>query len=139
MASSTENVGADAAVKVRCLAPIELSCVLKTPIGALKLVANPEGICAVKWLFGKYCATEASTTIKSPSLKAERKGRDITTNLESISAETPEQKQALDHLRVGINWISAYFDGSLLKSNIPRPPLVFPMKGISSTCVHVPL
>ena len=82
-----------------------------SPLGVLKLVANPDGICAVKWLSGKHECEGGSADSR----------RQNATLAENTSA-------AAIHLKACTTWLDAYFDGSLLKHNPPRPPLVFPTK-----------
>ncbi len=88
--------------------------VYKTPIGELKLVANGEGMCAVKWLFGKH---SVSSRNKIP---------------EAVGKASADSSKAQEHLRACQRWLDAYFDGSLLaaKPAIPKPPLVLPDKSI---------
>ncbi len=87
---------------------MEKSIVHETPIGALKIVANDEGICAVKWLFGKYAV--------SPN--------------DSLDKVTYGTSKSNKHLRACQKWLNAYFDRSLLvtRPEIPKPPLVLPDK-----------
>lgn len=89
----------------------------KSPIGALKLVANSEGICAVKWLFGKHAVSHYEV----------KEDNNLDRVTEKISAET---SQPNEHLRVCQRWLDAYFEGSLLSAQpaIPTPPLVLPNK-----------
>ena len=94
-----------------------------SPLGALKLVANSDGICAVKWLSGKHeCEGGVSSSGGgSPVTGSSDNRRQNVTLAENTSA-------AAIHLKACTTWLDAYFDGSLLKDNPPRPPLVFPTK-----------
>ncbi len=96
---------------------MEESVVHKTPIGALKLVANNEGICAVKWLFGKHAVSQKEDNPDDKNISTQ-------TTLAGMSTEPKE------HLRVCQRWLDAYFDGSLLVARpaILKPPLVLPDK-----------
>ena len=113
----------------------ERTRIYSTPIGPLKLVANSKGICAVKWLLSKQ--QRSSTDDDGSSYEQSKTGKDTektSSSPDSIplavaSAVSPEERKALGHLRVCINWLDAYFDGTLLKFNPPRPPLVLPTEG----------
>ena len=105
---------------------MEESIVYKTPLGSLKLVANQEGICAVRWLFGKHASeTEQGPEAMVDPPVSEEKHSDVL-------ATKPQE-----HLSVCRRWLDAYFGGYLLKSNppIPRPPLVLPEKGMCAIVV----
>lgn len=95
---------------------MEETVVYKTPIGVLKLVANDEGMCAVKWLFGKHSVL---TRNESP---------------DTVGKASADSSKAQEHLRACRKWLDAYFDGSLLavKPAIPKPPLVLPDKSITA-------
>ncbi len=135
------------------MADIQLSCTYKSPIGPLKLVASPSGICTVRWLFGKQCQTEkVSPKASAVSEDAERRpgkrmrradspnGRpdavssckeiEPTCLAEATVEDSPEKELAAEHLRVCVNWLEAYFDGTLLHSDaIPKPALALPEGG----------
>ena len=105
---------------------MSLTYVYKSPIGPLKVVANEDGICAVKFLFGKQqdSTSKPMTVGKGKNLQLD----DPTEEEVSIAAleeDSSEKKQALEHLRVCIDWLDAYFGGSVLQSSPPRPQLVF--------------
>lgn len=90
-----------------------------SPLGALKLVANPDGICVVKWLSGKHeCEGGSSSGRESP----------VTGSSDSRQQNATVASAAAIHLKACTTWLDAYFNGSLLKDNPPRPPLVFPTK-----------
>lgn len=77
-------------------------------MGPLKLVANGDGISAVKFLFGRHGATWAAA--------------DVSTEGESVN-------EANIHLEACKKWLDAYFDGVLLgPQSPPRPKLVLPRK-----------
>ena len=84
-----------------------------TPVGTLKIVANPEGVCAVKWLSEKQ-SNPSSKPVKD-SQEGDKPG--------SVS-------KSQEHLKACQRWLDAYFDGSLVTENstLSRPPLVFPDK-----------
>lgn len=112
----------------------EVSTICVTPIGSLKLVAKAEGICAVKWLsVRRRDCGESAGGLEDDDTPTSVTVREVK-SLESTSDLSPEQAQAVEHLRVCVNWLKAYFDGSLLAANPPKPPLVFPMKG---TCTYI--
>lgn len=111
----------------------ELTRVYSTPIGPLKLVANAEGICTVKFLFGKQQSSPRDDgSHEVIGQKGSGKDTKHTSHSQgSVPSDTasPEERKALGHLEVCINWLDAYFDGSLLKLSPPKPPLVFPTEG----------
>jgi len=83
----------------------------QTPIGALKLVANAEGICAVKW---------------------DNHSPDGSHDNETHECTVFDLSKAKEHLRTCQKWLDAYFDGTLLtKPTINKPPVVLPNKGKS--------
>lgn len=106
---------------------MEDSVIYKTPLGPLKLVANREGICAVKWLFGKQTGLIQSRGPK-PKVALPVDGSEMT------PTSPPKLTEIQKHLNVCTRWLDAYFSGSLLKSecHILRPSLVLPQKGRSS-------
>ncbi len=127
-----------------------VSSVYRTPIGPLKLVANPKGICEVKWMFGKRYREQTSTvpdrpresriprrtdeprsTSERPGTGADSKEIVLTSLKGSVPEDSPEHKRALEHLRVCVNWLDAYFGGTLLLSDqtIPKPQLALPEGG----------
>ena len=100
------------------------SRVYSSPIGPLKLTATDEGILAVKYLFGKHKEVdpEAGNTAVKQAEHVEDKG-----SKDSVEA-------AESHLDTCSEWLDAYFQGSLLKSEAPPPPrpkLTLPQKGIN--------
>ena len=109
----------------------ELTRVYSTPIGPLKLVANAEGICAVKWLLKQQSSStgDGSEVFGSGKDGENKPHPQDSAPLETTPEVSPEERKALGHLEVCINWLDAYFDGSLLKFNPPKPPLVFPTEG----------
>lgn len=120
--------------------PVSLSCVYKTPIGPLELVAGPEGISAVRWLFGKHCQDQASVPDSPGPCMHEQDPSGLhvsavseceVTSKNSKAEDSLEKKRAMDHMRVCINWLNAYFDGTLLQSDkpIPKPELSLPDGG----------
>lgn len=86
------------------------SCMYESPVGQLKLEATAEGICSVKWL---------------------RDGEDED-QMQSEGSDVEDHALAKQHLNTCTKWLDAYFSGSLLKSPVPKPPLVIPMKGKST-------
>ena len=90
-----------------------MSCIYDSPVGRLRLEATQEGICAVRWLKDD----EESEKIRE--------------------SDSTDSALARRHLSTCTTWLSAYFNGSLLKSPVPRPPLVIPMKGMNTTSVSL--
>ena len=113
-------------------AEMEVSSVIyKTPIGPLKLEATAEGICAVKWLFGKH---STATTDQEQQQSAPTKETDDDTKANPAAIAVPvgasgSAAKADEHLQVCKTWLDAYFAGTLLESNPPKPPLVLPESG----------
>lgn len=100
------------------------SVVYLTPIGPLKLVANGDGMTAVKFLFGRHGATRVAADMadSSASEELEREGASGTVDRESGNKDN-------FHLEVCKKWLDAYFDGGLLGSHPPpRPKLVLARK-----------
>ena len=95
---------------------MEISCnhLYESPIGSLQLCATSEGICAVKWL-------------KSGEEREEVEDE------ETRSDGDKNYTIARQHIASCTRWLDTYFSGSLLKSPVPRPRLVLPMK---SKCMH---
>ena len=68
------------------------------------LEATPDGICSVRWI------------------------RDH--NEETVSDGPAEETVlARGHLTTCTTWLSAFFNGTLLKNPVPKPPIVIPKKG----------
>lgn len=108
------------------------SVVYKTPIGPLKLEATAEGICGVKFLFGKRSDSEQLSQTTGPGETLQPGDREASRAAMVARAQgTSEGSKAHDHLQVCQAWLDAYFAGTLLKSNppIPKPPLVLPPTG----------
>ena len=93
-----------------------------SPLGTLKLVANPDGICAVKWLSGKHECEGGGSPVTGSS-DSRRQNATLAENTSAASI----------HLKACTTWLDAYFNGSLLKDDPPRPPLVFPTKASEGT------
>jgi len=107
--------------KLESNAEDEVALVYRSPLGPLKLVANPDGICSVKWLFGKHREEPEGDAGQESHVKG---------SAPNGLQDTPDtsEKSAAGHLKVCTTWLDAYFNGSLLKDAPPRPPLVFPTK-----------
>ena len=105
----------------------EVALIYRSPLGPLKLVANPEGICSVKWLFGKHSEEPEGSGISTRDARQERRVTNSTANRLQDTPVTSEKSAAV-HLKVCTTWLDAYFNSSLLKDTPPRPPLVFPTK-----------
>ena len=92
----------------------EVSCVYRSPLGPLKLVANAEGMCEVKFLFcghgRKPLVSEGERDSSSPPAVVE------------LTKNNPETAQ---HLKTCSSWLDAYFNCTLDK-DVARPTLVFP-------------
>ena len=106
--------------------------IYKTPIGPLKLEATAEGISAVKWLFGKHSksksdsADHAEQGSTAPAIKEEDGGK---ASPSSVAVGASGSAKADKHLQVCKVWLDAYFAGTLLESNPPKPALVLPESG----------
>ena len=104
------------------------SVIYKTPIGPLKLEATDEGICAVKWLFGKHSDSERQPATGAPHAKKvdelEGDGRRA-----AVRKTRGAKCKADEHLQMCRCWLDAYFSGTLLQSDPPKPPLVLPTTG----------
>lgn len=109
---------------------MEVSSIYKTPIGPLKLEATAEGICAVKWLFGKHSKSKSDSAAdhEQPSTPIKEAGDDDTkaVAVPAVGASC----RADEHLEVCKTWLDAYFAGTLLESNPPKPALVLPESGM---------
>lgn len=81
------------------------------PIGPLKLVANGDGISAVKFLFGRHGGDWISPAFVAPVEGGER-----------ATAEKEATNQADFHLEVCKKWLDAYFGGHLLRPDTPPRP-----------------
>ena len=105
------------------------SAIYKTPIGPLKLEATAEGVCAVKWLFGKHSKSKAGSgdheQLSTPA-KGGDSGKD---NPAAVAVGTSSSARADEHLQICKTWLDAYFAGTLLESNPPKPALVLPESG----------
>lgn len=116
-----------------CDTLMEKSLIYKTPIGPLKLEASDEGICAVKWLFGKHSDSEQLPTgaASSPPVQSET-GVEHNAKQETATAAGGghTKRKAEQHLQDCQSWLDAYFSGTLLKTNPPKPQLVLPHTGI---------
>ena len=112
------------------------SLIYKTPIGPLKLEATAEGICAVKWLFGKHSKSQADSAEKlSTTTKTQKEEDGVKASPATIVTGTKgaprasSNAKADEHLQVCQAWLDAYFTGTLLQSNPPKPALVLPGSG----------
>ena len=104
--------------------------IYKSPLGPLKLEATAEGVCAVKYLFGKHSDSEATGL---PHTKPEKDRDGGPGQAGTVAEATPSSKRskAEEHLQVCQAWLDAYFAGTLLQSNpVPKPTLVLPSTGI---------
>ena len=91
---------------------MEISCsrLYESPVGSLELYATSEGICAVKWL------------------KSGKEEREEVQDKETRGDGDENYRIARQHIATCTSWLDAYFGESLLKSPVPRPRLVLPMK-----------
>jgi O6-methylguanine-DNA--protein-cysteine methyltransferase len=105
------------------------SAIYKTPIGPLKLEATTEGICAVKWLFGKHSKSKSDSAdneqLSTPAAKEDAKAVSA-----GVAVPVGSSGRANEHLEVCKAWLDAYFAGTLLESNPPKPALVLPESGM---------
>ena len=112
------------------------SVIYKTPIGPLKLEATAEGICAVKWLFGKHSKSKSDSTADHEQLSTPgAKEADSDAKASRAAGAVPSgaygnATKAGEHLQVCKTWLDAYFAGTLLESNPPKPALVLPESGM---------
>lgn len=96
------------------------SFVYHAPIGPLKLVANGDGISAVKFLFGKHGATLPATDVAGLGEIGARKAEEVGSDSDN---------EATYHLEVCKKWLDAYFGGVVLGSHPPpRPKLALEKK-----------
>ena len=103
--------------------------IYKTPIGPLKLEASDEGICAVKWLFGKHSELPAGAAAAPPA-QSETNGDKQEVAIATDGGRTEcKGSKAKRHLQDCQSWLDAYFAGTLLKTNPPKPQLVLPQTG----------
>lgn len=114
--------------------------IYKTPIGPLKLEATAEGICAVKWLFGKHSKSKSDSAdheqLSTPMKEAGDNGIKVVPA--DVAAPVGASCRADEHLEVCKTWLDAYFAGTLLESNPPKPALVLPESGMLD-CVFLSL
>ena len=104
--------------------------IYKTPIGPLKLEATAEGICAVKWLFGKHSKSKSdSADHEQPSTPIKEAG-ESDDDTKAVAVPVGASCRADEHLEVCKTWLDAYFAGTLLESNPPKPALVLPESGM---------
>lgn len=108
------------------------SAIYKTPIGPLKLEATAEGICAVKWLFGKHSKSKSDSADHAEqestlAIKEEDNGK---ASPSSVAVGASGSAKADEHLQVCKTWLDAYFAGTLLEFDPPKPALVLPESGI---------
>ena len=104
--------------------------IYKSPIGPLKLEATAEGICTVKWLFGKHSKSKADSgdhEQQSTPVKGEDPGGKDSPA--AIAVGTSGSAKADEHLKICKTWLDAYFAGTLLELNPPKPTLVLPESG----------
>lgn len=87
----------------------KVSRIYDSPVGRLRLEATAEGICALTW------------------------PKDDGDGEVEVTVDTREIAIARQHLATCTDWLSAYFNGSLLESPVPRPPLVIPKEGTTPT------
>lgn len=116
-----------------CNVLMEKSFVIyKTPIGPLKLEASDEGICAVKWLFGKHSELQAGAAAATPA-RSETNGEHNAKQEATIATDGGRTEckgsKAEQHLQDCQSWLDAYFAGTLLETNPPKPQLVLPHTG----------
>lgn len=109
------------------------SVIYRSPLGPLKLEATAEGICAVKYLFGKHSDTERAHASGLPDTKQKESLKRVR-GPSQTAADVPlssEGSKAEEHLQVCQTWLDAYFAGTLLQSNpaVPKPTLVLPSTG----------
>lgn len=83
------------------------SRVYDSPVGRLKIEATAEGICSLTW----------------------PKNEESSEQVEETTDTSDDCAMARQHLTTCTEWLSAYFNGSLLESPVPKPPLVIPKKG----------
>ena len=107
--------------------------IYKTPIGPLKLEASDEGICAVKWVFGKRHSELPAGAAPAPLAQTEADGehnakQEAATATDGRRTECKGSKSER-HLQDCQTWLDAYFAGTLLKTNPPKPQLVLPHTG----------
>ena len=106
--------------------------IYKTPIGPLKLEASDEGICAVKWLFGKHSEPPAGAAAAPPAqseTNAEHNAKQEAAIATDGGRTECKGSKAERHLQDCQSWLDAYFAGTLLKTNPPKPQLVLPHTG----------
>lgn len=87
----------------------QVSRIYNSPVGRLRIEATAEGICALTWPKDDG-EDEVEETVDSREIAIARQ-----------------------HLATCTDWLHAYFNGSLLESPVPRPPLVIPKKGTKPT------
>ena len=87
----------------------KVSRIYDSPVGRLRIEATAEGICALTW---------------------PKDGGDGEVEKTVDSREIAIARQ---HLATCTDWLHAYFNGSLLESPVPKPPLVIPKKGTKPT------
>lgn len=87
----------------------KVSSIYDSPVGRLRIEATAEGICALTWPKDGGDG-EVEETVDSREIAIARQ-----------------------HLATCTDWLHAYFNGSLLESPVPKPPLVIPKKGTKPT------
>lgn len=97
----------------------EVSCVYQSPMGPLKLAANSQGICRVKFLFGGHG--------REPRGSVESEGEHDHPS-PTLLDRTEGNPDALQHLKTCFNWLDAYFNCKL-NIDVPKPTLVIPHEG----------
>lgn len=104
--------------------------IYKTPIGPLKLEATDEGVCAVKWLFGKHSDSEQLHHSGAPPQAQRGHENEAKKGTAVVDGGTKcKGSKAEEHLQVCQTWLDAYFAGTLLKAKPPKPDLVLPPGG----------
>lgn len=83
-----------------------MSSIFDSPVGRLRVEATAEGVCALRWVKDDEESEQVEET-----------------------ADPRNRTMAKRHLTTCTDWLSAYFNGSLLESPVPKPPLVIPQKG----------
>ena len=84
------------------------SCIFQSPVGRLQIKATPDGISSLLWL---------------------KEGQQV----EQEDMKRKDCALAMEHLSTCTKWLTAYFNGSLLKSPVQKPPIIIPKKGREDT------
>ena len=108
------------------------STIYKTPLGSLKLEATAEGICGVKWLFGKHSKSQSGHLSTTQEIQKREGGCKNSSAPAAIDKPISDTTKADEHLKICRAWLDAYFSGTLLQTSPPKPALVLPESGGSS-------